>query len=511
MMSIKKQSLILCLFTVGLAAAGVGGADECTSQTQALANNEDVVFAYEAAHFTETSQADDPLTMYVFLDYTYSSNYQSVCEDNGGTYHGLYFNATCTTDRQGKAEKTENLVVTNFPRCYDSVCSPDEAQNLFEEFTLRPTEAVNARHGKSYTTCTGVVSNDVNDEQTAAAAEDKTAPVTTIHEEEAVPDAVDTTVEKDEAGAVHNDTSSSTCDDDKEQIEETPDIAKAFLYLKPKVEKESLTGIETAVISIDYHTDSTEAFRATCEENGFQYLESESFAMKCVKGSAELRSLVSFFPVCIGKDCDAGDANNFEAFVEHAFLHGFEKEAKDYTCTPIAYNHVVGTCSEQTEALEQQKDIIETFNAISPHINRLDLGTALRSADADSSRILIELDYDSNYTDAFSAACEDSGFVYIATDGFAMDCMDNTTTLEYRVKYFPQCVGQSCNMTESEYDFDTMKERAFLHSGSEHPENFECVKVVYEMEGVTASGLVFLYLILCIPCLLCHFCIAVGL
>jgi hypothetical protein len=487
-MPLLNQPLIICL--LGLTTAAMGDL-ECTAGTLALEDREEVMFAYESTHFAETSHTDGDGTSHVILDYQYSTNFQLMCEQNGGVYHGLYFNATCVTESGDVGETTEYLSATNFPRCYDSICSPDEAQALFEEFTLRPTEAVNTKHGKSYTTCTGEVFNDVNDD----------------------PDAVDSSFgdgapEVDEQDPPIED--SSICTKQKTQLDKTAAIAKAFEALQPVLEQESVASPEIAMmVIIDYNTDSTNDFRAACEDNGFRYLETDSFAMKCTNGDKEVRSRVPFFPMCLGRDCGDDDAYDFEELMEHAFVHGFEEKGKDFTCTKINYENILGTCEEQSAALFEQKEMIDTFKAMSPQVNRIELAPALRADD--STTTLIDIDYDSSFTENFSSACEENGFVYIQTHGFAMDCTSDTTKLEYRVKYFPKCLGQSCNITDSEYDFETMKERSFLHGGSEDPEDFECVQVEYEEDGVTVGALVLLYMILSIPALLCHFCIVVGL
>lgn len=80
--------------------------------------------------------------------------YQFACEDKGGTYVELHYDADCSTVG---GNKTVGLFVNGQTRCYNKACKPTDTTKLFSELTLRPTEerATRDSNSKEQWQCTG--------------------------------------------------------------------------------------------------------------------------------------------------------------------------------------------------------------------------------------------------------------------------------------------------------------------------------------------------------------------
>lgn len=84
--------------------------------------------------------------------------YQFACEDKGGKYVELHYDADCNTVG---GNKTVSLFVSGQTRCYSKACKQSDASKLFSDFTLRPTEgrATRDSNSKDQWQCTGQLRN----------------------------------------------------------------------------------------------------------------------------------------------------------------------------------------------------------------------------------------------------------------------------------------------------------------------------------------------------------------
>jgi hypothetical protein len=334
--------IMLLPFILFMVDAGGAVWESCIADTLTLAETTAIVEAYEAMEFSNAIEKEEGGTGTVVIDYSVNehdmSMYHSICEKLQGVYEKLDFVANCTKidNTTNEVIYTERLRVTAFPRCYGRICTDSDAQRLFHDFTLRPTELLNQKHSKSYTTCTGEL----------------------LHE-----------------------------------------------------------GIYNGTDSMDAVDNSDD-------------------------------------------------------------------------------------CKYQELTLLQNPTIMNAFQATMPSVKRDLLKATFKETGVDS-RVIVQLSYDKVSTNVFQQACEENGFVYLETRGFAMDCSSNSTELQYRVAYFPLCIGKSCNTTQYMYNFENMKKQALSNGGVDDLDQFQCVEVEYFlMSQVPMSKLLGLYLVLCIPFLL---------
>jgi hypothetical protein len=138
----------------------------CFSETAALLENEDIIQAYNQFPFTSSDDhemEDDPSYFVVYHKYSTSDEhvfpYQSVCQEHGGVFQQLTFQATCWKKAYSTDEvlHTYEMKIVDFVRCYGTSCEPADEQALFEEFTLRPTEEKSNSPTISYVLCDGVI------------------------------------------------------------------------------------------------------------------------------------------------------------------------------------------------------------------------------------------------------------------------------------------------------------------------------------------------------------------
>jgi hypothetical protein len=140
--------------------------DSCFSETAALLENKDIIQAFK--HFPFASNGDHEMEddpSYFVVNHIYSSSeehvfaYQSVCQEHGGVFQQLTFQATC----RKKAYSTDEVLhiyqlkIVDFVRCYGTSCGPANQKALFEEFTLRPTEQKSSIPNVSYAMCDGIL------------------------------------------------------------------------------------------------------------------------------------------------------------------------------------------------------------------------------------------------------------------------------------------------------------------------------------------------------------------
>lgn len=338
-------SVFLASIVVSTTTTGDEGRESCMADTRTLAETTAIIVAYEDMEFSSTIETEEGgATSTVAIDYSVNQDdmrmYHSICTELDGVYEKLDFVANCTKvdNTTNTVIYTEHLRVTAFPRCYGRICTDNDAKDLFHDFTLRPTELLNQKHSKSYTTCTG----------------------TLLHEE-------------------------------------------------------TYNG-----------TDSRDAVGSSDE------------------------------------------------------------------------------CIEQERSVLQNPTIMNVSHAMMQSIKRELLNDTFQETGVDHSREVVQLSYDDAFTNVFQQVCEENGFVYLETNGFAMDCSSNSTTQrQYRVAYFPVCIGKSCNATPYMYNFETMKKRVILDGGMDDTDLFHCIEVEYFVMGqVPMSKLLGLYLVLCIPSLL---------
>jgi hypothetical protein len=270
----------------------------------------------EFANAIETQEGSTMST--VVIDYSVNQHdmriYHSICTKLEGVYEKLDFIANCTKvdNTSNPVIYTERLRVVAFPRCYGRICTDNDANELFHDFTLRPTELLNQKHSKSYTTCTG----------------------TLLYEE-----AYNDTDSIDAVG------SSDECKDQELTVLQNPTITNAFQAMIPSVNRDLLkdtfkeSGIDSReMIQLSYDEALTNVFQQVCEENGFVYLETKGFAMDCSFNATRLQYRVEYFPLCIGKSCNATQyMYNFETMKKQAISNGGVDDSDQCQCIEVEY------------------------------------------------------------------------------------------------------------------------------------------------------------------------------
>ena len=461
-----------------VSGASASVSDACTTYTALLEDNTLVVAAYNAMEFDH-----DDSTNTLVLDYSVNeqdmASYQSVCAKSGGFYEKLTFTAICTeSDDSGKVILTEHMQVTAFPRCYAKVCTEDEAETLFEDFTLRPVELMNEMHFKKYTECTGELLD-----------------------------------ESDVSGASAS--VSEVCTTNTASLEDNAAVVAAY----DAMEVEHNDSSNTLVLDYSVNKKDMVSYQSVCATNGGVYTKLD-FTAICTESDESGKVIltehmqVTAFPRCYDNVCTEDEAEAlFEDFTLRPTELLNEMHSKKYTaCTGELLKESktssvtdTVTCLGEKAAMRKHTDIAEALDAAKPLVNRFLLESSFKESEVDS-REVIKLDYDGSLTNKFRQACEDNDFVYLETESFAMDCIANTTEFQYRIAYFPTCIGKSCNTTEYLYNFETMKERAFLYGGTEDAKQFQCQEVDYKTGNVRTFKLLLLYLLLMVPFIVCCTC-----
>jgi hypothetical protein len=302
-----------------VANAGDADRESCIAVTRTLAESTAIIMAYEGMEFANAIETQEGSTMStVVIDYSVNQldmrMYHSICTKLEGVYEKLDFIANCTKvdNTSNTVIYTERLRVVAFPRCYGQICTDNDANELFHDFTLRPTELLNQKHSKSYTTCTG-----------------------TLLYEEAYNDT-------DSIDAVGN---SDECKDQELAVLQNPTITNAFQAMIPSVNRDLLkdafkeTGVDSReMIQLSYDEALTNVFQQVCEENGFVYLETrgvcDGLLFQCHTASISRRVL----PLCIGKSCNATQyMYNFETMKKQAISNGGVDDSDQFQCIEVEY------------------------------------------------------------------------------------------------------------------------------------------------------------------------------
>lgn len=483
-----KSTIVL----LGLVVSAKAANQQCIAETEALQSNTAVLDAYEEVHFDKTSRDLEAATELQVFDYFASSEgqakYEVTCEAQGGVYHLLKFNATCV-EKDDVTQETlvrDALEVSSFPRCYGSSCSVSDAEFLFQEFTLRPTEVLNKKHSKFYTTCAGALLDDRGEFTGSHPEADITADETSSGEHDEPSEEPTPSGEND---APNKEPPLDGCDAELVSIEENTKLLGAYMMMNPSVNRQSVSprvseSVDTRVaISVTY--DSNDKYQSACEDNGYVFVEAGPFALDCDSEKTSLKFTVSAFPRCLGKSCNLDDhKRDAEAMQEFAFAQGgSDWNMESFQCHEAVF--VEGDCEEQTKVLGVTTDIITAFNAIDPEVTHHAEAPSLR--DPMDTRVSIKIDYNTSSTHTFQDACENHGFLFLQTEGLSMTChsVKKATELEFQVPFFPKCVPISCRADESQtmYAFDTLKERAFLHGGNWEQADFECEEPGYYQTG----------------------------
>jgi hypothetical protein len=109
----------------------------CASQTESLEANPAISNAFQKVTLEQHEIGGE-----AYYQYSNSSPYKVACQTNGGSYSELDVTLSCKGRRStsGEVVQTPTLNVANRPRCYGLDCKKTDQDNLFEKYTLRPTE-----------------------------------------------------------------------------------------------------------------------------------------------------------------------------------------------------------------------------------------------------------------------------------------------------------------------------------------------------------------------------------
>jgi hypothetical protein len=244
--------------------------------------------------------------------------YKNACENEGGTYEELTYEANCESASVCLSECNPvheiTLQVIGQPRCYAKNCAAaigsdkDFANELLEEFTLKPTaERANEKHDPTSAgwTCTG----ELNDASQANA----------------------------------NTGSGGGCAFATNMLyEQTTDIISAVVNMKPDVtDKKFLFFLPTEVKKVEYSA-SPVALENACHSVSGHYLLRQ-FEMTCTVDEGNTQDKASFevldYSVCLASVC--GNSNTNAAAKEETIYLRFKDqmldeknldETKDWTC-----------------------------------------------------------------------------------------------------------------------------------------------------------------------------------
>jgi hypothetical protein len=196
--------------------------------------------------------------------------FEKTCKNAGGRYVELNYEAICKTPL-----KAVVVTVKRHPRCYATVCRPDDKQILFEDFTLRLTEERNDGDWE----CTGELKEEV---QTGTGENPSRTRSGKSKEGDLTP--------KSEV--------QTGCEVETDLINDSKALIRESADVKQKVEDTKFLYIFTRKQQLVTFSN-TEAFRDVCIEGGFKAVQLAQANIAC--GEAEFE--VQDFSVCLGNSC----------------------------------------------------------------------------------------------------------------------------------------------------------------------------------------------------------------
>jgi hypothetical protein len=324
--------------------------EECIAQTTELLKNKDIVSVYKEIDpsllsnpTSNNRMVNEDATDEVAISMTYSTDgddssmiaaYKDACETHGGMYHSLSFTATCLElDAVTEAPiQTDDLVVSDFPRCYGASCQATDEHHLFLQYTLRTTEKLNEHVGKWYMTCSGSITSSTpfSSSMSSSSSTPPEAP-SELSSNDAVIDTTIFVVDEKECA--------------KETAELESDLRLAYQALKPAHNTTNWHKANTAKATLhqlDFTVLDLTELQKKCESLGGTYFEIV-FVNQC---GPRVTYTAANVPRCAGPSCGtAGGEFDFDQVAKLVLLH---------TKTLLAGGMVVDGCPTQelSEAYE---------------------------------------------------------------------------------------------------------------------------------------------------------------
>ena len=240
------------------------------------------------------------------------------CEDEGGRYVELKYEAICTT-----LSRTVTVIVQGHPRCYATVCKVDDEQILFEDFTLRLTEERN----NGDWTCTGELKEEV---LTGTPGENpQEVPTGTGKPKQEVP----TLKQEVQTG----------CEVETDLVNDSEALVRENYVVKPNVEDIKFLYIFTRVQQLVTFPNA-EAFRDACTEGGFKPVQVAQSNIACDEAEFEVQD----FSVCLGKSC----RDDEQGYIDAIAAAQFQKKMAGNLPNPEA------VCTMTSDALSASRGFI---------------------------------------------------------------------------------------------------------------------------------------------------------
>jgi hypothetical protein len=206
--------------------------------------------------------------------------------------------------------QTDDLIVTDFPRCYGTSCEVSDGHHLFQQYTLRTTEKLNEHVGKWYMTCSGSITSSTPFSSTPSSL--STPSVSSELSNDSVTDTTTTTTVVDEKECA------------KETAELNSGLKLAYEALQPAHNTTSWNKANTAkakLHQLDYTVLDLTELQEKCESLGGTYFEIV-FVNQC---GPHVTYTAANVPRCAGPSCGTAVGGNsdfdFDQAAELVLLH----------------------------------------------------------------------------------------------------------------------------------------------------------------------------------------------